>query len=288
MTAEEKISIYQALLENATSHIMPYYDALKTTGDMKYDYKDYYAVKNGPTSIEQELQRVSTADYDIACALLTMVLRIDHFNEGAFDHYYNNGKVPLILQRMIQLLQAQAQAQASGKGTVIDCSRGDITCINDVSAIANAANTSLLGGGGVDGAIHRVAGPQLLEECRTLHGCPTGEAKLTKAYNLPCRYVIHTVGPIWRGGSSNEEQLLANCYRNTLEVAINNGIRSVAFPSISTGVYAFPVDKAAQIAVDTVYHFVQEHPGALDRVTWVLFDGMTHNIYENEINRLPR
>lgn len=282
MKAEEKSAIYQNLYNSTTARIEPYYDALKATGDMKYDYKDYYAIKNGSISVEQELQRVPTADYDICCALLTMVLRVDHFNEGAFEHYYNNGQVLPILQRMIQLLQAQA----SGKGTIIDCIRGDITQINDVSAIVNAANTSLLGGGGVDGAIHRAAGPQLLEECRALHGCPTGEAKLTKAYNLPCRYVIHTVGPIWRGGGNGEAQLLAHCYLNSLELAVANGIRSVAFPSISTGVYAFPVEKAAQIAVAMVQEFVQDHSGALDRVTWVLFDAATQVAYENAINDL--
>lgn len=178
--------------------------------------------------------------------------------------------------------------QASGKGTIIDCTRGDITRVNDVSAIVNAANNSLLGGGGVDGAIHRAAGPQLLQECRALNGCPTGEAKLTKAYNLPCRYVIHTVGPIWHGGGNGEAQLLALCYLNSLEVAVANGIRSVAFPSISTGAYAFPVDMAAEIAVGMVYDFVQEHPGALDRVTWVLFDLATQVAYESAINNLPR
>lgn len=164
--------------------------------------------------------------------------------------------------------------------------RGDITKIENVTAIVNAANTSLLGGGGVDGAIHRAAGPELLDECRTLNGCRTGEAKITKAYRLPCKYVIHTVGPVWKGGDFGEEKLLANCYRNSLQVAVDNGIRTIAFPSISTGVYHFPVQLAAQIAVRTVNQFFLEHPGKLDEVMWVLFDERTERIYQVEVDRI--
>lgn len=163
--------------------------------------------------------------------------------------------------------------------------KGDITKIN-VQAIVNAANESLLGGGGVDGAIHRAAGSQLLEECRTLHGCSTGEAKLTKGYNLPADYVIHTVGPIWHGGEGREADLLASCYYNSLTVAIENGIRAIAFPSISTGVYGYPVDKAAKVAVHTVNSFLSDNPGKIDIVYWVLFDDRTFAIYESEIDRL--
>lgn len=164
--------------------------------------------------------------------------------------------------------------------------KGDITKIDTVTAIVNAANTSLLGGGGVDGAIHRAAGPELFDECRSLNGCRTGEAKLTKAYRLPCKYVIHTVGPIWNGGDSGEEKLLANCYKNSLQVAIDNGIQTIAFPSISTGVYHFPVQLAAQIAVRTVNQFLSEHPGKLDVVMWVLFDERTERIYQVEVDRI--
>ena len=164
--------------------------------------------------------------------------------------------------------------------------KGDITKISNVQAIVNAANRSLLGGGGVDGAIHRAAGRELLEECCTLHGCETGEAKITKAYKLPCDYVIHTVGPIWGGGNRNEPQLLANCYQNSLQVAINNRIRTIAFPSISTGVYHFPVEQAAKIAMETVKRFLDDHPGKIDEVYWVLFDDNTLKAYQKAYDQL--
>ncbi len=155
--------------------------------------------------------------------------------------------------------------------------RGDITR-QAVDAIVNAANCSLLGGGGVDGAIHRAAGPELLAECRTLHGCETGKAKITGGYRLPAKYVIHTPGPVWHGGGRGEEELLASCYCSCLELASENGCRTVDFPSISTGVYHFPLDKASRIAIKTISAYLAGHP-EIERVRMVCFDAGTESAY---------
>jgi len=172
---------------------------------------------------------------------------------------------------------------AKGKSKIV-LKRGDITR-EKVDAIVNAANTSLLGGGGVDGAIHRAGGKAILEECRKLGGCETGDAKITTGGNLPARHVIHTVGPVWGGGKRGEEAKLESAYRRSLEVASENNLRTVAFPSISTGAYRFPIDRAAAIALHTVADYLENHP-EIERVTFVLFSERDLGVYEKEMGKL--
>jgi O-acetyl-ADP-ribose deacetylase (regulator of RNase III) len=164
--------------------------------------------------------------------------------------------------------------RSAGKIEIVE---GDITRL-EVDAIVNAANNSLLGGGGVDGAIHRAAGPGLLAECRTLGGCATGDAKITAGYRLPARYVIHTVGPIWQGGAAQEDALLASCYRRSLELAVAHGVKSIAFPAISTGAFGFPRERAARIALTQIRRALVLHAEIM-RVLLVCFDAATHQTY---------
>jgi len=166
----------------------------------------------------------------------------------------------------------------------IEIIKGDITK-QSVDAIVNAANCSLLGGGGVDGAIHRAAGKELLNECRTLGGCKTGEAKITRGYKLPARFVIHTPGPVWHGGTHGEPELLKSCYRSCLVLASENGCKTVDFPSISTGVYSYPLEKASEIAVKTIAEYLFEHP-EIERVRMVCFDDRTKEFYEKALAKL--
>lgn len=165
----------------------------------------------------------------------------------------------------------------------IEIHQGDITQL-EVDAIVNAANSSLLGGGGVDGAIHRAAGPQLLDECRTLGGCPTGEARLTKGYNLPAGYVIHTVGPVFKG-RPEDPQLLKSCYNSSFQLALASGIKSIAFPAVSCGVYGYPIQDAAQIALGSAISFLQKQPD-FNRVVFVLFSDADRRVYEQALSEL--
>ena len=164
----------------------------------------------------------------------------------------------------------------------IELYKGDITKL-EVDAIVNAANKSLLGGGGVDGAIHRAAGTQLLEACKLLNGCETGDAKMTKGYNLPAKHIIHAVGPVWNGGESNEPELLASCYEKSLKLASENQLKTIAFPNISTGVYGFPKEKAAEIAIETVKDFLASDD-MIEQVTFTVFDEENYTIYQKKLD----
>jgi O-acetyl-ADP-ribose deacetylase (regulator of RNase III) len=159
----------------------------------------------------------------------------------------------------------------------IEIRQGDITRL-EVDAIVNAANTRLLGGGGVDGAIHRAAGPELLKECRTIGGCPTGEARLTRGYRLPARHVIHTVGPVY-SGTPKDRQLLTNCYLNSLKIAVDHNLATIAFPAISCGVYGYPIEEACKIAVDTCCDFLKNHP-SLKKIIFIQFSAYDHAVYK--------
>jgi O-acetyl-ADP-ribose deacetylase (regulator of RNase III) len=199
---------------------------------------------------------------------------------GATLHEYLKSSLARLL-----IKEAQTKMEKNIGGTTLSLIQGDIT-LQETEAIVNAANTGLLGGGGVDGAIHRAGGPKILEECKSIRakqgGCPTGEAVITTGGNMVTEYVIHTAGPVWSGGNRNEDQLLRNAYYNSLNLAKENGIKSISFPSISTGVYRFPIDKAARIALTTVKEFIQEYNFA--EVRFVLFSEKDLQIYEKTLN----
>ena len=195
-----------------------------------------------------------------------------------------------VVSRPTYTTMSHRPSTARGTGNIasarpIAIVQGDITTC-DVDAIVNAANTTLLGGGGVDGAIHRAAGSRLLEECERIGGCPTGQARITRGYRLPARHVIHTVGPVWRGGAHREDDLLASCYRASLALAREHGLRTIAFTAISTGVYHFPIERATTIALREALRGVGEHPDAFDRILFVCFDRATLDVYEAVLAKL--
>jgi O-acetyl-ADP-ribose deacetylase (regulator of RNase III) len=191
-------------------------------------------------------------------------------------------------QRKIDSTQSPSSDTHPRTMIILRAVQADITTLQ-VDAIVNAANSSLLGGGGVDGAIHRAAGPELVHECRLLGGCKTGDAKITKGYNLPAKFIIHTVGPVWRGGTHSEGELLASCYRRSLEIAAQYGLRSIAFPAIGTGIYGYPIEAAAHVAISTIREFVHA-PASLQEVVFCCFSPNDYELYAELLaeNGAPR
>jgi O-acetyl-ADP-ribose deacetylase len=252
-------------------------------------YAENFIIPFDWTSWRQEANRfvtypelINLADISTIQKLLTSHVRQERFCSSYLANLIDNGHFLTILQRRQAIyqeliLENPDKSQHKNIMEKIAIIQGDITQLQ-VDAIVNAANSSLLGGGGVDGAIHRAAGRELLKECQQLGGCNTGEAKITKGYNLPAKWVIHTVGPVWQGGNYNEDVLLANCYANSLTLAAQYQIKTMAFPAISTGVYAFPMERACKIAITTVTKFLQ-NPNTLEQVIFVCFGESAYNSY---------
>jgi O-acetyl-ADP-ribose deacetylase len=227
--------------------------------------------------------QIESADLETLQKLITTHVRADRFNGGHLAQMVENGQILLILKRLATI-RGQMETLRTDSKQRIQVIQGDITH-QQVDAIVNAANESLLGGGGVDGAIHRAAGPELLAECRTLGGCPTGEAKITQGYNLPAQWVIHTVGPVWQGGQQNEDELLARCYRNSLTLAVAHEIRTLAFPAISTGVYGFPLERATGIAMAEVAAFLNRS-AVIEEVRFICFGDEAYKVYQATLSTL--
>jgi O-acetyl-ADP-ribose deacetylase len=230
-------------------------------------------------------ERLQTVGLETIQKLLTAHVRADRFCSGHLAHVIQSGHILAILQRLAVIRSNMAIAGlATDWRQRVEVAQGDITQ-QEVEAIVNAANESLLGGGGVDGAIHRAAGPELLKECRKLKGCQTGQSKITLGYNLPSKWVIHTVGPVWRGGEHDEDRLLAECYQNCLALAVQYSACTIAFPAISTGVYRFPLDRATRIAVTEVKAFLCQNL-AIEQVKFVCFGAATYQSYLDTVNQL--
>ena len=247
---------------------------------------DWIAWRDEAVKFSRQPELLESAELTTLQKLLTAHVRQDHFFGGYFGEMIKNGHIVAILKRLkqIRLDMESSDPINPNLSERISVIQGDITK-QQVDAIVNAANESLLGGGGVDGAIHRAAGKQLLEECRTLGGCPTGEAKITQGYKLPAKWVIHTVGPIWRGGRNGEDKLLRSCYQNSLNLAQQEKIRTIAFPAISTGVYGFPLERATQIAVNEAKQFLSENP-SFERVIFVCFSEDSYRCYLKTVSQL--
>ncbi len=247
---------------------------------------DWSTWQNEAAKIVEQPKLLESAELTILQKLLTTHIRKERFHSGHLAAMIDNGHLLAILKRLkqIRLDMESSDKMNSNLSKRIGVIKGDITK-QQVDAIVNAANESLLGGGGVDGAIHRAAGKQLLEECRTLGGCPIGEAKITQGYKLPAKWVIHTVGPIWRGGRNGEDESLRSCYRNSLNLAQQREFRTIAFPAISTGVYGFPLERATQIAVNEVKQFLSENP-SFERVIFICFGDDSYHCYLKTVSEL--
>lgn len=228
-------------------------------------------------------ERLNKAGLETIQKLFTSHIRVERFSSGHLANMIQTGHISAVLNRLAKIRSDMATAAAADWKQCIEVVQGDITR-QEVDAIVNAANQALLGGGGVDGAIHRAAGPQLLAACRKLGGCQTGQAKITEGYSLPARWVIHTVGPIWHGGQNQEDELLAECYRSSLALALQHSIRTIAFPAISAGVYGFPLERATAIAVREVGRFVQD--GAVERVKFVCFGETVYRCYLDAVSQM--
>jgi O-acetyl-ADP-ribose deacetylase (regulator of RNase III) len=250
---------------------------------------DWLAWQNEAHCFVTDPELLTVADISTLQKLFTTHLRKERFCSGHLAGMIENGHFLAIFHRL-QAIYAELildNADNNGEPKMIKQTsvfQGDITQL-PVDAIVNAAKNSLLGGGGVDGAIHHAAGPELLAECRQLHGCATGEAKITKGYKLPAKWVIHTVGPIWYGGNQGEDEILARCYRNSLKLAEQYQIKSVAFPAISTGVYGFPMERGSRIAIAEVNKFLHSHK-SLEQVIFVCFGQIAYDCYLKVIKEL--
>jgi O-acetyl-ADP-ribose deacetylase (regulator of RNase III) len=244
---------------------------------------NWVAWKDEAAKYLENPRQIESADLETLQKLITTHVRADRFNSGHLAQMVENGQILAILKRLV-VIRGQMEVFRTDSQPRIRVVQGDITR-QQVDAIVNAAKESLLGGGGVDGAIHRAAGPELLAECRTLGGCPTGEAKITQGYNLPAQWVIHTVGPVWQGGQRNEDELLACCYRNSLALAVAHSIRTLAFPAISTGVYGFPLERATRIAMAEVTTFLSRST-SVEEVRFICFGDEAHQVYQATLSTL--
>ena len=238
---------------------------------------NWIAWKDEAEQFVNDPERLQTADLATLQKLLTSHVRADRFCSGHFAQMIEMRHMLVILNRLASIRSQMAiEIRTSDWKQRVEVVQGDITQ-QAVDAIVNAANESLLGGGGVDGAIHQAAGSQLLEECQKLGGCHTGQAKITQGYNLPSKWVIHTVGPVWQGGQHREDEFLAKCYQSSLALAVQHSVGTIAFPAISTGVYGFPLDRATQIAVVEVKNFLQN--SSIEQVRFVCFGEIAYQCY---------